>query len=848
MIKITKGAPPRSAEKAFARGKEEVLHLGRFYHTLIELCAKHYAGQPNGTLASDRAEDAATPIQIGVDGRNELTAAYKGKRRRTKLPPYECVEEIVSEIVSQSDTAINFETIAGEQALWRKEIWRQHRLLRIARHELVRRWQEQVSSNPSLGPAVTMWLLNRLPLYYEKHALQAGGLLPDGPNLPVPAWFAPHEVDAWKTPPDIPPGVPRGTFLAYQDLLKQEVESLRGHDPSTALMLWMTGGPTDHPGLDELWRYSMDTLQSRQSAGRPLTAEMTREEFVELSKSRLLVRDEPDLADPAAWRPELERHTVFYVLGLLAACRLLAGKHPSRVVHTRRPIIVIKSKAFKSDFYSDNGIKERLMAVQYGKCAYCEANVPSTGYGDVEHFRPKAGFKQDHSLRRPGYFWLAYSWSNLYFSCQACNQANKGNSFPVLLDDQYQEIRWQYKGGGRLEQSVLVDPGNEDPRDFIRFDPLTGLAYPYDLVRAHLERYCGEQLATYHPGTADPVQEALWHEPRLIPRELHIKPAVEPPAAVTDLAIDQDAFDLTAVEQPHSLRGRRTIQILGLNRADLVTRRIAHLHGLRGLYETAFRTGSPEADDALAALGAATKPQAEFSSLAIDALNTWQREDTHNERYPWLKLYNARLAVPRVYAYRPPESFDDATLMYFLPEDADPNELRFVVSISQNNPFEKLKLPKLALPLSARMPDPEQLPQPPTKKRKRNDGKAEPIAIVTTWSQRGWFLGIPEEDGGLVVDFYRDGERVADDKTHRSFTLEQLWASRKPSAKFALRAYGVIRLTPPTLANPRPPRFSAQIDFSGLVPVLPERPGLPDADQDDPPAAQDEDESVAMES
>ena len=55
-------------------------------------------------------------------------------------------------------------------------------------------------------------------------------------------------------------------------------------------------------------------------------------------------------------------------------------------------------------------------------------------YGDVEHYRPKAGYRQDAEdpLGRPGYYWLAYEWSNLLFCCQICNQRFKRNLFPLV--------------------------------------------------------------------------------------------------------------------------------------------------------------------------------------------------------------------------------------------------------------------------------------------------------------------------------------------------------------------------------------------------------------------------------
>ena len=58
---------------------------------------------------------------------------------------------------------------------------------------------------------------------------------------------------------------------------------------------------------------------------------------------------------------------------------------------------------------------------------FCESKVSHIAYGDVEHFRPKAGYRQrpEDPLVQPGYYWLAYEWSNLLFCCQLCNQRFK---------------------------------------------------------------------------------------------------------------------------------------------------------------------------------------------------------------------------------------------------------------------------------------------------------------------------------------------------------------------------------------------------------------------------------------
>ena len=67
--------------------------------------------------------------------------------------------------------------------------------------------------------------------------------------------------------------------------------------------------------------------------------------------------------------------------------------------------------------YKHKDIKDALMTLYHGKCAYCETYDPSP---HVEHYRPKRG----------GYYWLAYSWDNLILSCSQCN-TKKGNQFPI---------------------------------------------------------------------------------------------------------------------------------------------------------------------------------------------------------------------------------------------------------------------------------------------------------------------------------------------------------------------------------------------------------------------------------
>ena len=87
----------------------------------------------------------------------------------------------------------------------------------------------------------------------------------------------------------------------------------------------------------------------------------------------------------------------------------------------------------KRTLYARAAVKQQLRADQHHKCAYCESKFTHSSPGDVEHYRPKAGYQQAGvgPLLGPGYYWLAYDWDNLLFACEDCNRVYKRNQFPL---------------------------------------------------------------------------------------------------------------------------------------------------------------------------------------------------------------------------------------------------------------------------------------------------------------------------------------------------------------------------------------------------------------------------------
>ena len=149
-----------------------------------------------------------------------------------------------------------------------------------------------------------------------------------------------------------------------------------------------------------------------------------------------------------------------------------------------------KKPAIDADLYKDQ--RDTLLAATSGKCAYCELPLAAgQRKGDVEHYRPKGRArgrdgkivkieKDGNLVDHPGYFWLAYEYTNLLPSCSACNrratdaasgtQTGKSDIFPTLDD------RWAARPEDvATEQPALLNPWIDDPRTHLIFDPDTGL-------------------------------------------------------------------------------------------------------------------------------------------------------------------------------------------------------------------------------------------------------------------------------------------------------------------------------------------------------------------------------------
>lgn len=169
----------------------------------------------------------------------------------------------------------------------------------------------------------------------------------------------------------------------------------------------------------------------------------------------------------------------------------------------------------------------------------------------MEHYRPKSSVRQEKTADAlfPGYYWLAYSWDNLFWSCQICNRKNKRDFFPLV--DLAKRAR-SHKVKLAKEKPLLLNPGGpEDPRNHLKFRDeiakgvtnagrttieIVGLNRP-DLAEERLARLNELRMllaiVQRHEGNLKPDDAELVQDAR---RELDL--AVQPTAKFSAMAAD----------------------------------------------------------------------------------------------------------------------------------------------------------------------------------------------------------------------------------------------------------------------------------------------------------------------
>ena len=162
---------------------------------------------------------------------------------------------------------------------------------------------------------------------------------------------------------------------------------------------------------------------------------------------------------------------------------VLRGRNSAGAEETQRAIAFYRlrenhGKTFRFRVYKDEEVLRELERLCHGKCAYCESLYAPVAPADIEHYRPKGAVVVDGTLRKPGYYWLAATWSNLLPSCIDCNRARtqdfpdadrqlagKANKFPIANEAR----RAERPGQEAREERLLLHPCMDDPEEHLEF-------------------------------------------------------------------------------------------------------------------------------------------------------------------------------------------------------------------------------------------------------------------------------------------------------------------------------------------------------------------------------------------
>lgn len=158
----------------------------------------------------------------------------------------------------------------------------------------------------------------------------------------------------------------------------------------------------------------------------------------------------------------------------------LQSKHVVIALKALRSLVKRKETTseghFNKSIWLDDATRLALWEDQFKKCCYCEKPIELKRASDVEHYRPKG--RVHEAPRHPGYWWLAYSWSNLLYACKHCNSEFKKDRFP--LGD---ELKRVFEEGGDLtsERPLILNPYFDDPTQLFAYEIKNDDQYVYIL-------------------------------------------------------------------------------------------------------------------------------------------------------------------------------------------------------------------------------------------------------------------------------------------------------------------------------------------------------------------------------
>ena len=179
-------------------------------------------------------------------------------------------------------------------------------------------------------------------------------------------------------------------------------------------------------------------------------------------------------------------------------------------------------------------VKEALLKLFLNKCAYCESIITNHP-GDIEHFRPKNQVQNDEiKTEKPGYYWLAADWTNLYLSCNDCNRRRyhriPGSKKKMMLGklDQFplqnNKSRWKnYKDSDEKAKDeaarLLLDPCRDDPEEFFSYNE-DGFILPAPEIGSWKHSMAVESIRVYALQRMELVEDRKRYYLKYIKKEL----------------------------------------------------------------------------------------------------------------------------------------------------------------------------------------------------------------------------------------------------------------------------------------------------------------------------------------
>ncbi|MCG8454751.1 MAG: hypothetical protein MI919_00610, partial [Holophagales bacterium] len=109
-----------------------------------------------------------------------------------------------------------------------------------------------------------------------------------------------------------------------------------------------------------------------------------------------------------------------------------------------------------------------------------------------------------HRATKPGYWWLAYSWTNYVYACKKCNTW-KANSFPLAGQREPMD-----PGIEDREDALLLNPFLDDPTGHLSFDEIGQIRPQTEKGRITIDR-CGLDRETLRRERARVAAKMLQH-------------------------------------------------------------------------------------------------------------------------------------------------------------------------------------------------------------------------------------------------------------------------------------------------------------------------------------------------